>query len=289
MFESLEKRQLMSAAVLSAGTLTVTGTLNGDKITITRVVQTDKTIIQVNVNGAIQKFNAKNVKHIAVDGGIAGDDLIAVTIGKGGPNATINGGLGDDSLIGSSQRDLINGGDGNDSLFGLGGNDTLIGGTGDDTMVGGAGADSIDGTDGGTGNGDANDIALTDADDTVKNVRSQETLASLSHLNPRDMTITATAVQDSQRHVFLTVTVNARNGSVISPIRYVRKVANKFVFTITILAPPFTGTKTGATRQQVFDLGKQDVGTYNVAVWEEVGNVPLTATFTVTNPTPLPQ
>ena len=49
--------------------------------------------------------------------------------------------IGDDSLVGSNEANLIQGVGGNDALYGLGGNDTLLGGAGNDFLVGGAGAD----------------------------------------------------------------------------------------------------------------------------------------------------
>lgn len=66
----------------------------------------------------------------------------------------INGGGGDDVIVGSILDDSIHGGSGNDSLRGGGGNDfldgesgadTLNGGAGDDTLIGGDGADGLSG------------------------------------------------------------------------------------------------------------------------------------------------
>jgi len=54
----------------------------------------------------------------------------------------VNGGDGDDSLVGGASRDSLLGAADNDRLEGGGGNDTLVGGTGNDTLIGGAGADS---------------------------------------------------------------------------------------------------------------------------------------------------
>ena len=64
----------------------------------------------------------------------------------------LNGGAGDDSLIGSTGDDQLNGDADNDNLYGNDGNDTLNGGDGNDrldsgsgnnTLLGGAGADSF--------------------------------------------------------------------------------------------------------------------------------------------------
>ena len=74
----------------------------------------------------------------------------------------LNGGAGDDVIIGTRYSDTILGGIGADELYGGDGNDVINGGDGDDTIQGGKGNDVITG---GTGantivhhNGDGNDI-----------------------------------------------------------------------------------------------------------------------------------
>ena len=59
--------------------------------------------------------------------------------------ATVTGGNGNDSLVGTGSADKIYGYDGDDQLFGGAGNDSLYGGNDDDTLQGGAGRDSLDG------------------------------------------------------------------------------------------------------------------------------------------------
>ncbi len=56
---------------------------------------------------------------------------------------TINGGDGNDTIIGTAFTDSLIGGAGNDSLSGGGNKDTLTGGDGDDTLDGGASADTL--------------------------------------------------------------------------------------------------------------------------------------------------
>ena len=60
----------------------------------------------------------------------------------------LDGGAGDDEIIGSSNAETINGGAGNDTIFGEGGNDTIDGGAGNDILHGGEGADQLAGGDG---------------------------------------------------------------------------------------------------------------------------------------------
>jgi Ca2+-binding RTX toxin-like protein len=57
----------------------------------------------------------------------------------------IQGGSGDDMLIGDDSRNEINGGWGNDKLYGYDGYDALQGDLGDDILNGGAGNDTLDG------------------------------------------------------------------------------------------------------------------------------------------------
>ncbi|MFM9962902.1 MAG: Calx-beta domain-containing protein [Planctomycetaceae bacterium] len=89
------------------------------------------------------------------------------------------GGLGDDTLTGSSGIDSLDGGDGDDSLNAQGGNDLIFGGIGDDTIIagtgndrvlGGNGSDNIDagaGDDSVAGEVGADTISGSDGNDTI--------------------------------------------------------------------------------------------------------------------------
>ena len=100
-----------------------------------------------------------------VDGG-AGNDII---IGNNSANK-LNGDAGDDRLFGGIGNDRLNGGDDNDRLFGEAGKDLLIGGDGNDILNGGDDNDRLFGEvgkdllKGGSGNdrlnGDAGDDRL---------------------------------------------------------------------------------------------------------------------------------
>ncbi|MBP2328068.1 Ca2+-binding RTX toxin-like protein [Kibdelosporangium banguiense] len=79
--------------------------------------------------------------------GGAGDDSLTAnqsTVLQG----QLNGGPGNDTIIGSQGQDFLEGGDGADRIDGLGGEDILLGGAGDDTLNGGAGFDQVGGMDG---------------------------------------------------------------------------------------------------------------------------------------------
>jgi len=76
---------------------------------------------------------------ISVSGAVAGSDRV-----------TVNALAGDDvvdatALTANTALLTVNGGDGDDVLLGGAGNDTLLGGAGDDVLIGGSGTDTIDG------------------------------------------------------------------------------------------------------------------------------------------------
>ncbi|ARJ67778.1 hypothetical protein WV31_20015 [Magnetospirillum sp. ME-1] len=74
-----------------------------------------------------------------------GNDVVDLTSNRYSyGDVTIDGGSGNDVLLGNAGNDMIIGGTGNDVLYGASGNDTLLGGDGADTLDGGWGADTID-------------------------------------------------------------------------------------------------------------------------------------------------
>lgn len=79
-------------------------------------------------------------------GGAGNDVLDARAFTLGG--VTLDGGAGNDSLMGSPQADLLLGGDGDDILNGGLGNDRLFGGAGNDGLSGYRGGDFLSGGDG---------------------------------------------------------------------------------------------------------------------------------------------
>jgi len=84
-----------------------------------------------------------------VEGGSGDDTLLGdgkanVLLGRAG-NDRLAGAEGDDLLVGGSGNDQLSGDVGNDTLFGSGGNDLLFGADGDDDLKGEAGNDTLDG------------------------------------------------------------------------------------------------------------------------------------------------
>lgn len=108
-----------------------------------------------NFDAALKGAKRSLVRAIHVEG-LEGDDTLVLRSGfrfaEG--HATLDGGSGDDRIIGGALSevllggggdDLILGGRGDDSAEGGAGNDTLLGGVGDDTLISGTGEDSLDG------------------------------------------------------------------------------------------------------------------------------------------------
>lgn len=159
--DRLESRQFLSA-VLSEGTLTITGTNVSESIWV-------KTAANNRIRAAIDStslglFKADQVLRIVIDGG-GGNDFIRDRVDT--LPATLLGGNGDDTILGSGTGDFIHGGAGDDDLEGSNGRDTIVGGSGDDCLVGGSGADLINGSTG-------NDYARIYDRDSVYAVESLE-------------------------------------------------------------------------------------------------------------------
>lgn len=85
-----------------------------------------------------------NVECAILVGG-AGDNVIDISGFAASYPPTLDGGGGNDLLIGSSFMDLLRGQGGNDTLHGGAGNDFLQGGEGHDQLVGGSGTDGLSG------------------------------------------------------------------------------------------------------------------------------------------------
>jgi Ca2+-binding RTX toxin-like protein len=126
----------------------------GDRVTVNGTQGGDA--IKVGVSGSITTVaglsaavNIKNTDPGRVDAltinGQGGGDTIDATLLPTSIALTLNGGLGNDTLIGSAGDDLINGGDGDDTALMGDGHDTFVWNPGDDndTIEGQAGFDSM--------------------------------------------------------------------------------------------------------------------------------------------------
>ncbi|QDU31382.1 Bifunctional hemolysin/adenylate cyclase precursor [Anatilimnocola aggregata] len=133
--ELLERREVMASAISAALTqsvLVIEGTPGNDSI---RVRQMNG---QISVEGVAGSWSAGQVTAIRV-AALDGNDLVDLSSGLSGQQklnvpAYVDGGLGDDSVVGTNAKD---------ELVGGGGNDWLLGGLGSDILRGGAGTDRL--------------------------------------------------------------------------------------------------------------------------------------------------
>jgi len=134
-----------------AGHLTIIGDDNNNTIDV--AVSSDKKFIvrfgSINIPALNTGVLVKSTTQITVRGNGGNDNISIVSLGSLSiANAiSVQGGAGNDTLIGSSKGDNLDGGDNNDSLFGGAGNDTVFGNTGNDTLTGSLGNDFISGGD----------------------------------------------------------------------------------------------------------------------------------------------
>ena len=177
----------------SIGQVTVNSGAGDDTVTVGDLdtVCRASLVIQGDAgNDLLSALNAKvGVIRILIEGGAGNDTLIGSLGGD-----TLDGGAGTDRLKGGNGNDLLQGGTGADSINGENGDDTLLGGdlndslTGDgaDTLGGDAGNDSLGG---GLGNdvlngGAGSDTARGgDGDDTINGGDGNDSLLGESGLD----------------------------------------------------------------------------------------------------------
>jgi Ca2+-binding RTX toxin-like protein len=121
--------------------IVVTGGALGNQVDLTGVTSTDFTTLT----------------SVQVDGGAGDDSLLGSDFAD-----SLTGGTGNDSLAGGAGNDVLNGNAGNDTLSGAGDDDRLLGGGGNDQLDGGAGQDTLNGNGGNDtlSGGDGNDLVL---------------------------------------------------------------------------------------------------------------------------------
>ena len=127
----------------AADTVITNGTANDDKI---NVATSGSSIVvkglaaQVTVTGA-EPLNDS----LVVNGGAGNDTIDASKLHAGQVNLTLNGGDGDDKIIGSAGNDVVNGGKGSDLALLGAGNDVFVWNPGDgsDVVEGQAGIDTL--------------------------------------------------------------------------------------------------------------------------------------------------
>jgi Ca2+-binding RTX toxin-like protein len=132
----------------SADTVIVNGTNGAD---IVDVVGAGTSVSVLGLAARTNVTNSEGANDSLVINGLGGDDSITATaLPAGIIKLTIDGGAGDDSILGSQGDDTLLGGDGNDFVFGDNGNDLARLGAGDDVFQWnpGDGNDTVEGQDG---------------------------------------------------------------------------------------------------------------------------------------------
>lgn len=113
---------------------TITGTGGGDVLCLDA---DNLTVNALGGNDTVIDYGSNNTINL----GDGADDYD----GTNGNDGTVNGGSGNDELVGTPGEDTLNGGDGDDTLIGGSANDVMSGGAGSDVLNGGPGGDSISG------------------------------------------------------------------------------------------------------------------------------------------------
>jgi hypothetical protein len=139
-------------ASIDDGILHVVGSHTPDRIAL-RLSADDPNLLQVDIGddrSADLTFALREFDGIVVDAG-NGDDKVRIDDTNGAFTTTkrtrIDGGNGDDTLLGGSGAEILDGGNGNDVIDGNGGADSAFLGRGDDTFIWdpGDGSDLVDG------------------------------------------------------------------------------------------------------------------------------------------------
>src|SRR5262245_20444954 len=129
-------------------TVTVNGTNGND---IVGILGAGTTVAVAGLHAVVGIFQLEAVNDaLIVDGGGGDDTISAQTVPAGIAKLTLNGGAGNDTLVGSQGADFLHGGDGNDTLTGGPGDDQMFGEVGDDRFVWNPGDDTdlVEGGDG---------------------------------------------------------------------------------------------------------------------------------------------
>lgn len=149
-YEQCESRNLLATFVVSGTTLVVTGSSGDDVVAINQNPGNAYVHVATEADGVpiqSQFLLASSFDKVEANLG-DGDDEIRVNTWK---TTEINGGAGDDLLIGSYYGDVIHGDAGADKIYGrhnreaIGELDKLFGDDGEDLIYGGAGSNEIHG------------------------------------------------------------------------------------------------------------------------------------------------
>ena len=118
----------------AADTVTVQGT-SGDDVIVLSIDGNGALVIDGLASRIVIEHFEFGLDTVQING-LGGADVIEASgVGANGPNLVLNGGDGDDVLVGSPGNDTILGGAGDDVLLGNGGIDVLDGGPGNNVVI----------------------------------------------------------------------------------------------------------------------------------------------------------
>jgi Ca2+-binding RTX toxin-like protein len=126
----------------AADSVIANGTAGDDRIS---VVSSGGSILVNGLAAQTTVSGAEGIDSLTINGLGGNDRIDASRLSAGAVNLTLNGGDGDDVIIGSAGNDLVNGGRGNDVALLGAGNDTFVWNPGDgsDTVEGQGGIDTL--------------------------------------------------------------------------------------------------------------------------------------------------
>jgi Ca2+-binding RTX toxin-like protein len=132
----------------AADTVIVNGT-NGDDTVEVVAGGTSAAVFGLPAFVTIANLEGAN-DQLVINGGVGKDSISAVTVPAGIMKLTLDGGDGDDRLLGSDEKDVFLGGDGDDFMDGEDGDDLALMGAGDDAFLWNPGDDNdtLEGQDG---------------------------------------------------------------------------------------------------------------------------------------------
>ena len=130
-----------------ADTVTVSGTGGNDQI---QIVGSLKDVTVSGLSEQVVITGPETGDTLRINGGAGSDTITAAGMTTAIMNLVLDGGAGNDTIIGGAGNDTLLGGDGNDAVNGGRGNDTALLGSGNDTFTWnpGDGSDTVEGQDG---------------------------------------------------------------------------------------------------------------------------------------------
>lgn len=162
--DSSQQQQCADAGVTVSDDdgFTLTTSDHDDEVVVRQL--TDRRLL-VEVNGKPIELTKEQSANLTINTGDGDDTVdIARAVKRG---VTVDGGTGDDTILGGSGNDRLSGSTGVDTIKGRGGDDKIFGGSEDDELVGGEGHDHLEGRGGNDqlSGGDGNDSAYGGAGD----------------------------------------------------------------------------------------------------------------------------